>query len=61
MSRVSVEKAALGASVLAHLHSSHPMATAFLGISACASSQQLADSASTYSHPVDGYQQHQGA
>lgn len=61
MSSAFVEKAAFRASALAHLHSSQPMATAFLVISACASSQQLADSASTYSHPADGYQQHQGA
>lgn len=51
MSSASV-KATLKTSALAHL--SHAMATAFLGISACASSQQLANSASTSSHPADG-------
>ena len=58
---VSVEKAALKASVLTHLRLSDPMATAFVAISMCASSRQLANSASVYSHPADGYQQHQGA
>lgn len=61
MSSVSVEKAAHKASVLTHLCLSDPMATAFVAISTCASSQQLANSASAYSHPADGYQQHQGA
>lgn len=58
---VSVEKTALKKNVFTHLRLSDPTATAFVAISTCASSRQLANSASAYSHPADGYQQHQGA
>jgi len=61
VSSISVEKAALKASVLTHLCFSDPMAPAFVAISTRASSWQLANSASAYSRPADGYKQHWGA